>query len=237
MNEVVRGRVFLTDEVYNKILILIAEGAWKAGERIPSEKALCEMFHVSRISIRSVLQRLQALGLTYTIQGVGSFVSKPEESKTKNIEGIPSDPSLVDDFTKEDILTFFEFRQAIEFKAIDLFATCAVDSDYAKLLEVIRTVQNCSDDFSVICESDFDFHMTVIESSKNRYLIQAMAERRIDFLRYVEQLNRVVGENSDTWVKAHVDIYQHLVNKRPNEVKRITLEHNAIRKLLLSEKG
>ena len=62
--ETISGKLLVSDEIYNKLLEKIMAGYWSAGERLPSEKQLCEMFSASRVSVRAALQRLQANGLT-----------------------------------------------------------------------------------------------------------------------------------------------------------------------------
>ena len=57
----------LTDEVYNILLNKITEKEWKVGDKLPSENKLCEQFHVSRISIRTAIQKLQAQNLVVTL--------------------------------------------------------------------------------------------------------------------------------------------------------------------------
>ncbi|WP_370569402.1 GntR family transcriptional regulator [Methylacidimicrobium sp. B4] len=46
------------------------------GDRLPSEKELQERFRVSRITVRRALQTLEADGLVFRRQGVGSFAAK-----------------------------------------------------------------------------------------------------------------------------------------------------------------
>ena len=42
--------------------------------KLPSEKKLCEMFEVSRITIRQALELLENGGMTYSVPGKGTFV-------------------------------------------------------------------------------------------------------------------------------------------------------------------
>ncbi|MFA7109379.1 MAG: GntR family transcriptional regulator, partial [Sphaerochaetaceae bacterium] len=53
----------VTEEVFESLLQLIFKNTWVSGEKLPSEKSLCEQFDVSRITIRSALDRLNALGI------------------------------------------------------------------------------------------------------------------------------------------------------------------------------
>ncbi len=62
------------DEIFRK---KIMSGEWKENYRIPSERDCCEMFNVSRSTIRSVILQLVGEGLLYRVQGKGTYVSPP----------------------------------------------------------------------------------------------------------------------------------------------------------------
>lgn len=53
----------------------ITEGYYEAGDKLPSEKRLCDYFKVSRVTVRHALQNLENDGMIYRKQGVGAFVS------------------------------------------------------------------------------------------------------------------------------------------------------------------
>jgi GntR family transcriptional regulator len=55
----------------------ILGGALGPGDRLPSESALIERFGVSRITVRQALAELQSSGLVQTVNGKGSYVTKP----------------------------------------------------------------------------------------------------------------------------------------------------------------
>jgi GntR family transcriptional repressor for pyruvate dehydrogenase complex len=50
-------------QVYAQLKEKLLRGDWKTGTKIPSEHALCEMFGVSRVTVRSAIQQLEILGL------------------------------------------------------------------------------------------------------------------------------------------------------------------------------
>lgn len=56
----------------------IGSGEWSIGERLPSERELCEMFSVSRITIRRAMAEAEAKGLVERVHGVGNFVAAPK---------------------------------------------------------------------------------------------------------------------------------------------------------------
>lgn len=52
----------------------IRENYFQEGDKLPSEKRLCEYFQVSRITVRRALQTLENESLIYRKQGLGAFV-------------------------------------------------------------------------------------------------------------------------------------------------------------------
>ncbi|MFE9642736.1 GntR family transcriptional regulator [Streptomyces sp. NPDC006365] len=50
----------------------------KPGDQIESDAELCDLFQVSRMTVRQATQRLVAEGAIYRISGVGTFVGEPQ---------------------------------------------------------------------------------------------------------------------------------------------------------------
>jgi len=55
----------------------ILGGTLRPGDRLPSESALIARFGVSRITVRQAIAELQSAGLVQTINGKGSYVTRP----------------------------------------------------------------------------------------------------------------------------------------------------------------
>lgn len=61
-------------QVYTKIKDKIISGEYKEGDKLPSERKLCDEYDVSRITIREALDNLEAESLIQREHGKGSFV-------------------------------------------------------------------------------------------------------------------------------------------------------------------
>jgi len=65
----------LYERVADGIVKGIESGTWKPGDRLPSERGLCEMFSVSQITVRRALRELAIAGRVYSHHGLGWFVN------------------------------------------------------------------------------------------------------------------------------------------------------------------
>ena len=67
------------DIVYKQLLDNIKSGAWKSGDKLPTEAELCGIFNVSRSTIRAAIQRLRSIGLVETVHGKGTYICDNNE--------------------------------------------------------------------------------------------------------------------------------------------------------------
>ncbi len=79
-------RVSIKELIASQIEDAIFEKKYLPGSKLPSENELCNMFGVSRTSVREAIQVLQAHGLVSIEKGKGIFVkSISSESVSNNI--------------------------------------------------------------------------------------------------------------------------------------------------------
>ena len=61
--------------IHDKIKADVDDGTWKIGQRLPSERDLCETFDVSRMTVRQAITLLVDEGILERKPGSGTFVA------------------------------------------------------------------------------------------------------------------------------------------------------------------
>src|SRR5690625_2513022 len=62
-------------QVKEKIIQKIKAGVYVPNEKLPSERDLCSIFNVSRITVRQAIEELIKSGYIYSVRGSGNFVT------------------------------------------------------------------------------------------------------------------------------------------------------------------
>ncbi|MBQ7736208.1 MAG: FadR family transcriptional regulator [Oscillospiraceae bacterium] len=211
------GYLTRSEEVYNGIVFRISEGFWNDGDKLPSEAQLCEMFGVSRSSVRAAIQRLLAQGLVETRVGIGSFVRIPYKEKEHPQKELSS----------SQFLEFFEFRQAIEFKAIELFAYRATENDFRALEYALIHMEN-SDDLAEFSRWDYEFHAAIIAGAHNSYIQEAFDNQREMFKFFLAEVSKLDNKRSlKEQAASHRLSYQDMLEKKPGSAISRLFRENA----------
>jgi len=74
----------LYQRIHTHLKQRIEDGEWAHGAVLPSEFELCELYHISRGTVRQVLARLEEEKLVRRERGRGTFVTRPTTQKPAN---------------------------------------------------------------------------------------------------------------------------------------------------------
>ncbi|WP_144874846.1 FadR/GntR family transcriptional regulator [Microbacterium sp. 1.5R] len=162
------------DTALHGLRALIADGALRPGDRLPSEGELCERLGVSRGSLREAIRMLAALGVLETRHGSGSYVG---ELRAADLIGSLS--LTVGLLPMAGVLELTELRRVLEPHAAAL-AAARIDSDTVAVLDGILAEIEASDDVEEHSRLDHIFHMTISEVAGNdalRSLIEVLRSR------------------------------------------------------------
>lgn len=157
-------KVRVYEEIVSQITSLILNGDLKLGDKLPSERELCERFGVGRNSVREATRALESANLVETRQGEGTFVIVTPDTLV---------PALSEKISSEGESGFhllFEARRILEPQIAALAAKRATQSELRKLSRILdRQKKEVAAGGSGI-EEDTEFHMTLAEAAKNEFL-------------------------------------------------------------------
>ena len=156
----------IVDEAYDYLLSKITSKEWPEGTRLPSEYQIAEELGISRVTVRTAIKKLCALGLLESRPGNGTFVIGFDMSNYFE-ELIQLD--IVKDM--KDILLFRNFMEIgsirMSFSLEDFDDKIAhLRSLYAQMEEALR--ENDLDAFASI---DRKFHTYIVSMSGNKFIL------------------------------------------------------------------
>lgn len=157
------------DIVFEALKTKIENHYWLPGDRMPAENDLAEEYGVSRVTVRTALHKLSALGLVETRTGGGTYISK------FNFFNLIASVSniMFNNISHNDISVY---RTTIESAAIDLISQKPILSRY------IRELQGCiakmkkaaeSNSLTLFARADYDFHLCLCKMTENNMFIYA----------------------------------------------------------------
>ena len=157
----------LRAQVYAQLKERLTKGAWKPGEKLPSEKELCALFGVSRVTVRAAIQQLEILGLVETRQGGGTLV------KTFSaIENVDAFHPLLQIQRNQDLVAVMEYRKIIEKGTIGLALEKVKAEDFAFLEKTRKIMADSETDTETYIEADLAFHYRLAQITQNAIILK-----------------------------------------------------------------
>ncbi len=158
----------VVEQVMEQIKALISSGAYKPGDKIPTELELAESFGVGRSSIREAIKIFNYMGVLKSQAAKGTYV---EERSNISSESLTWSLLLGEDELNEMI----DLRGSIEiwamFKLSDEILSgssggLAVVEELKTIVETMKDSARKKDRAKLI-EADFQFHNTIVQGCKN----------------------------------------------------------------------
>jgi GntR family transcriptional repressor for pyruvate dehydrogenase complex len=160
-----RNKVY--EEVAKQIERLITSKL-HPGDKLPSERELAEMLHVSRSSIRDAIRSLELVGLVEPRQGAGTVVREISADSVVN----PLANILV---RKRQLVTeLLDFRKMLEPPLAARAATHASDDEIGEMDEILRRQEERLADGDAAIEEDSEFHYNIALASGNSVVLKVL---------------------------------------------------------------
>jgi GntR family transcriptional repressor for pyruvate dehydrogenase complex len=151
-------------QLVGRILELIRTGSLRAGDRLPPERELIEIFGISRPSLREALKALATLGVVESRHGGGAFVSD------LNARTLLAPLDFYLSLTRTNFKDAFDSRRVIEIEIVRRAAVDANKSDIAELNDIIAAHDTVQDDPVGFRILDTRFHEKLSSIADNAVL-------------------------------------------------------------------
>ena len=213
----------LSDKLADQLTQAIVSKKFRAGERLPSERALGEQFKVSRTVVREAVRSLAARGLVRVTSGRGVEVKEFRSSSMAASMRLVmlGDKSL--DYDK-----VIEARTAVEVQIAGLAAERVRPEHEKKLRQICDDHERSfkKGDLDAASEFDFQFHRALTICADNELLL-AMLDSIAEVLHEMRSPSKVDPHVCEEGLRAHRQILEAVVAENPKAAREAMAAHLA----------
>ena len=213
------GRV--SQVIVEQIRALIRQGRLRPGDRLPSERDLCERFGVSRVTVREALRVLEAGGLIDVRVGArgGAFVTSPTNARLG--EGL-ADLLQLSPLTAAEVT---EARMVFELGIVPLVVERATEEDLVALERLCEDQQAALADQRYTMEMSAEFHIRVAASTHNKaveMIVQSFHGPLLMSLKEAQMAEPLMGVRG---AREHLEFVHAIRRRAVAEAEAIMREH------------
>ncbi|MQA75420.1 MAG: FCD domain-containing protein [Solirubrobacterales bacterium] len=199
--------------VVQRIAAAISLGSMRAGDRLPSERALAEQLGVSRSTIRKAVHRLAEAGVLEVRSDRGARSGIEVRSDV-----IPS--GLLDQTPPlgiAEIAGVLEARRLFEPRVAQLAGFSMTDDDHAALAAIIEGQRRSAEDVERVRRLDAHFHLALARATHNGTVVALMQA----LLQRLESARRVapIADESARTVDMHERTLEALAARDPARIE------------------
>jgi GntR family transcriptional repressor for pyruvate dehydrogenase complex len=162
-------KISISDEIATQIIDLISQGELQPGQRLPSERELCEHFNASRPTLREALRCLSIVGVlnaqvrngTSVAADGGRFLRKIVEWRL-----------ITERHNVEDLM---EVRIALEGVSAANAALRATEEDKKKIKHLLDQMKKVVGDAKQFAVLDVEFHIALASASGNNLVFDLVS--------------------------------------------------------------
>jgi GntR family transcriptional repressor for pyruvate dehydrogenase complex len=209
----------LSDQVAAQLQNMVRSNTIRPGEKLPSERELCELLGVSRTVVREAVRSLVAKGLLEVRRGGGTIVRSPDPALASEMMTMLLGSGKDVAFTHVQ-----EVRRLLEVEIAGLAAERRDNADLARMEAQLHLMVEYSGNRERWASADVAFHAAIAAATHNPLypvLLSSIADMLIEVRRTGISL-------PDTPVKAykhHQNIFMHVKASDRTGARRAMQDH------------
>ena len=161
-------RTTLTESAFEQLISYVVNGTWKAGDRIPPERELCQQLGIARTSLREALKAMELVGMLDSRVGDGTFVCPRSEFLSR---------PLLWAFTGTDhaeLRDIMEARLILERDLAGLAAERGTDEEHRFITSTVERMERAQEAGQSSLDLDMAFHLAIASAAHNEVLRNAV---------------------------------------------------------------
>lgn len=223
----------LAEQVQEQIYQFILNTPLRAGEKLPNEFRLGELFGVGRSTIREAVKLLVSKGILEIRRGAGTYVisTTPAESDPLRLRAIEDKASLA--------LDLVNVRIMLEPGIAEMAALHATEKDIVKLQYLCDLIEQKVERGENYSEDDIAFHTCVAECSKNKVVEQLIPIIDTAVMMFVNITHKKLLQETIMTHRAVADaIAEHdPIGAKTAMMMHMTFNRNLIKKLMAGQES
>lgn len=213
-------RTKLYQRVVKQVQDIIRDGLLQPGDKLPPERQLAEMLHVSRGSLREAILALESMGLVEPRHGEGTVV--------RDLSAAPLVNQLSVMLVQKRALVgeLLEFRLMIEPTLAARAAANATEEEIRQLEEILVRQKAKVDRGELAIEEDSKFHYTIAQAARNSVVLRVL-DVFMDFLKESREHSLQVEGRPQRSLNSHRRILSAIARRDSQAAEKAMRRHIA----------
>ncbi|MFX0556191.1 FadR/GntR family transcriptional regulator [Maribacter sp. CXY002] len=217
----------LTQQVEFELTQAIRTGKYLPGNKIPTENELCQIFNVSRTSVREAVKKMSAKGIVDVKRGSGVYVQEISIKNASEVLNMFFELSSNKNVIFQTISTRLIVEPALAAQA----AKCRNEEHLAILQNNMIQMRNCDlYDKEKETELDNDFHRTILSISNNSVLTLLLSPifnlmPKFKSTIYVKPTEGNIQKDKEILLNHHEHIRQAIIQNDEQKAATAMREH------------
>lgn len=190
----------------------LAEGNFRPGSELPSERVLCETLGVGKSSIREALKMLQMAGVVEICQGKRTRICQNLNFGIM----LPIMFNMISQTTS--MRELYDFRIMFDKSTTEMAMQRATDEDITRLEQELNRFEALVKTDSATVEDDLEFHKIILDICKNDFVKEI---GNIVFQIFVHPLKHIESYNAKKGLDDHKKILSAFKTKDKKNIELV----------------
>jgi GntR family transcriptional repressor for pyruvate dehydrogenase complex len=153
-----------------QLLKLIAERGLLPGDKLPSERELSQMLHVSRATLREAMVRLETLRVIELRPKSGAYL--PTQPGIQSVDALLLFNENQEQLSEQEVREAVEMRRIVELRGLELACQRRTEANLQYIYDVLLRSEHAVRIGQSLHQLDEEFHLGLLSCTHNNMLLK-----------------------------------------------------------------